>query len=221
MSRGASERPAAWGVYRELAHSPGRETDDALILRAAAERLEAKGFQVLLKSSDEIVEAAAAGAPPPASLFVMCERPEVLQALARWEAQGVCQINTTEGILNTYRHRTLARFERAAISFPKSVLVETKGDLPRAPSGSADLSGLWIKRGDVHNTEAGDVLRAGTTEEAMAALAALAARGVPRAVLQEHAEGDLVKFYGVGGVPAGSAAAAPLPWFEWFYHRDQ
>ena len=32
-------RPRAWGVYRELAHSPGRETDDALILRAAAELL--------------------------------------------------------------------------------------------------------------------------------------------------------------------------------------
>ena len=29
-------RPRCWGVYRELAHSPGRETDDALILRATA-----------------------------------------------------------------------------------------------------------------------------------------------------------------------------------------
>ena len=27
---------SCWGVYRELAHSPGRETDDAEILRATA-----------------------------------------------------------------------------------------------------------------------------------------------------------------------------------------
>jgi len=213
------ERPVAWGVYRELAHSPGRETDDALILRAAAERLEAQGFRVLLKSSDEIVEAAAAGAAPPASLFVMCERPEVLEVLARWEEQGVCQVNTTEGILNTYRDRTLARFERAGIPFPKSVLVDTAEKRPRAPAGSADLSGLWIKRGDVHNTQPGDVRRADGTQDALETLGALAARGVRRAVLQEHAEGDLVKFYGVGAFPVG--ARESLPWFEWFYHRDQ
>jgi hypothetical protein len=211
--------PVAWGVYRELAHSPGRETDDALILRAAAQRLEAQGFRVVLKSSDEIVEAAAADEPPPASLFVMCERPQVLEVLARWEEQGVCQVNSTEGILNTYRDRTLSRFGLAGIPFPKSVLVDTAEKDPRAPSGSANLSGLWIKRGDVHNTQPGDVRRAGSTQEALEALRALAARGVLRAVLQEHAEGDLVKFYGVGAFPAGGQA--PPPWFESFYHRDQ
>jgi hypothetical protein len=210
----------AWGVYRELAHSPGRETDDALILRAAADRLEAEGFRVLLKTSDEVLEAAASGAPPPPFLFVMCERPEVLSVLARWEERGACQVNPTEGILNTYRDRTLALFERSRIPFPRSVLTDTGADdrnPPLAPSGSADLSGLWIKRGDVHNTEQGDVLRAETTAHAREALRALARRGVRRAVLQEHADGDLVKFYGVGRPPA----TAGVPWFEWFYHRDQ
>ena len=225
----AIESPLAWGVYRELAHSPGRETDDALILRAAAERLEAQGFRVLLRTSDEVLDAAASSAPPPAFLFVMCERPEVLAVLARWEANGVCQVNPTEGILNTYRDRTLALFERAGIPFPASVLTETavaaggEGKPPRAPSGSADLSGLWIKRGDVHNTEAGDVLRVESTEHALDALRALARRGVRHAVLQEHADGDLVKFYGVGRAPTGAAdeAASGVSWFEWFYHRDQ
>ncbi|HEY6930862.1 MAG TPA: hypothetical protein VJA66_14380, partial [Thermoanaerobaculia bacterium] len=45
--------------------------------------------------------------------------------------------------------------------------------------------------------------------------AALAARGIDRAVLQRHVPGDLIKFYGVG------SPGAPLSWFEWFYHRDQ
>jgi predicted amidohydrolase len=95
-----------------------------------------------------------------------------------------------------------------------------KGNPPRAPSGSEDLSGLWIKRGDVHNTEPGDVMRVESTEHALDALRALARRGVRLAVLQEHADGDLVKFYGVGRSSA-SAGPAGISWFEWFYHRDQ
>jgi len=40
-----------WGIYRELAHSPGRETDDAEILRATARRLEGQGFRVSLRTA--------------------------------------------------------------------------------------------------------------------------------------------------------------------------
>ena len=47
-------RPAAWGVYRELAHSPGRETDDADILKATAAELSARGYDVTLKTPDEL-----------------------------------------------------------------------------------------------------------------------------------------------------------------------
>jgi len=43
------------------------------------------------------------------------------------------------------------------------------------------------------------------------------ARGIARAVLQEHVPGDLIKFYGVRGAQEN----ASLEWFEWFYHRDQ
>ena len=51
-----------------------------------------------------------------------------------------------------------------------------------------------------------------------AALAGLAARGITQAVLQPHVEGDLVKFYGIGGNarPDGTPA-----WFRSFYHKNQ
>ena len=61
-------RGRCWGVYRELAHSPGRETDDAEILRATARELSALGFDVELKSPDDLD-----GDAPP-NVFVMCER---------------------------------------------------------------------------------------------------------------------------------------------------
>ena len=43
-----------WGIFREEAHSPGRETDDAEILRLTGKHLEARGFRVLLQSPEEI-----------------------------------------------------------------------------------------------------------------------------------------------------------------------
>jgi hypothetical protein len=205
-----------WGVFRELAHSPGRETDDALILKETARRLEDRGFSVELKTVDDLPDPEANGLPP--ALFVMCERIPVLDRLARWEARGALVVNPSAGIRNTYRDRTASLFAASGVPFPASALVSTDDPAPLAPSGSRELAGLWIKRGDVHATEAADVVRAESTSGALAALADLRRRGVARALLQEHVPGDLIKFYGVdaaGGPEGGSG------WFEWFYHRDQ
>lgn len=201
------------GIFRELAHSPGRETDDALILRETARRLEERGYEVELATAEDVV-AEPPGTEPPPFLFVMCERLPILERLAAWEARGSCAVNPSAGIRNTYRDRTAAIFAGAGVPFPASTLVSTSDAAPLSPSGGRDLKGLWIKRGDVHATEADDVVRAAGTDEALEALAALGRRGVSRALLQEHVPGDLVKFYGVGD-------AARSEWFEWFYHRDQ
>jgi hypothetical protein len=206
-----SGRPRAWGVYRELAHSPGRETDDALILRATAEALAARGFDVALKSPDELPEAADAEVPP--FLFVMCERVPAVERLAAWERRGARIVNPPEGIRNTDRERTIAAFARRGIAFPRSVLVPTS-----APDPAAALPPhpWWIKRADVHATQEGDVSHCPGSDALPAALARLAGRGIARAVVQEHVPGDLIKFYGVAGESGGD-----LSWFQWFYHRDQ
>ena len=208
-----SARPRCWGVYRELAHSPGRETDDALILRATAASLEERGFEVALRSAEDLPETADADGVPP-FLFVMCERPAVVERLAAWQRQGVRIVNRPDAIRNTDRERTLDRFARYAISFPRSVLVETAGG--DAAAGASEFP-LWIKRGDVHATQAGDVSRADGPAELATGLGLLASRGIARAVLQEHVPGDLIKFYGV----AGETDPASPAWFQWFYHRDQ
>ena len=77
---------------------------------------------------------------------------------------------------------------------------------------------VWVKRGDVHNTQEGDVVFAETEGAVEDALGRFHARGIPRAVLQPHVAGDLIKFYGVG--PGGGPDGGP-PWFRWFYHKDQ
>ena len=64
-----------WGIFREQAHSPGRETDDSEILRLTGKHLEARGFRVVIQSPEEVTW------PPierPRGVFFMCERLEIL-----------------------------------------------------------------------------------------------------------------------------------------------
>lgn len=205
-------KPRCWGVYRELAHSPGRETDDAEILRAAGAELSARGFDVALKGPDELPDTADFGSVPP-FLFVMCEQVGVVEKLAAWERRGTKIVNSPAGIRNTDRERTIALFGRAGVPYPKSELVTTRGAASAAFPGPC-----WVKRGDVHATEAGDVAFAGDAAALAGHLDRFAGRGIARAVVQDHVPGDLIKFYGVAGL-AGDAGRPS--WFQWFYHRDQ
>src|SRR3989442_7159949 len=68
---------------------------------------------------------------------------------------------------------------------------------------------VWVKRADVHYTQEGDVVFAPSEGVLGESLRGLAERGIPRAVIQAHAEGDLIKFYGIG---SGGGADGPPPW---------
>jgi len=198
-----------WGIFRESTHSPGRETDDTEILRLTGKHLEARGFRVVIQSPEEIT-----GRPAerPRGVFLMCERLAVLGHLRELAARGVPHVNTPLAVLNTYRDRMIALLEEAAVSFVPSRLVPTSGvdEVGTLP--------LWVKRSDVHNTQEGDVTYADSAEAVRAALAGLAARGMKDAVLQPHVDGDLVKFYGIGGNARSDGTPA---WFRWFYHKNQ
>jgi hypothetical protein len=197
-----------WGLFREREHSPGRESDDAEILRLTGKHLEGLGVQVELRAPEDLT----AAETPPDGIFLMCERMEALRVLLAWQERGVRQVNAPLAVLNTYRERMIAQLREANVPFIESRVVSTQGDEAglRAP--------IWVKRPDVHNTQEGDVVFARTRDEAATALAALAARGFERAVLQPPVEGDLIKFYGVG--TGGGTDGGPA-WFRWFYHRDQ
>ena len=198
--------PRYWGLFRECEHSPGRESDDAEILRLTAKHLESRGAQVELKAPEEL----GAGDTPPDGVFLMCERMEALRVLLGWQERGVRQVNAPLAVLNTYRERMIAQLREANVPFIESRIVSTGG------GETGVRAAVWVKRPDVHNTQDGDVVFADGERAVGAALAGLAARGMTTAVLQPHVPGDLIKFYGVHQV----GAVAPS-WFAWFYHRDQ
>jgi hypothetical protein len=178
-------------------------------LRLTGKHLEAKGFHVELKTADEVTEVEPGW---PRFVFLMCERLEVLERLRALEASGVPHVNSPRAVHNTYRDRMIAVLDEANVPFIPSRVVATNA----APEPGA--MPVWVKRGDVHNTQEGDVVRAATAGAVEAALRGLARRGIARAVLQPHVEGDLIKFYGIG---AGGGPHHEPPWFRWFYHKDQ
>src|SRR5262245_56963558 len=178
-----------WGIFRERTHSPGRESDDTEILRLTGKHLEARGYQIVLKTTDDL---AVPDEIRPDLVFLMCETLDPLRHLASLQAHGIPHVNPLEAVLNTYRDRMIGRFEAAAVPFVPSRLVDT-----RRPAPPVDFP-LWVKRADVHNTQDGDVVQVESASALADALAALAARGIERAVLQPHLAGDLVKCYGVG-----------------------
>jgi len=206
-----------WGIFRERAHSPGRECDDAEILNLTGKELEARGFGVTLKSPEELAWPLDTS---PRFVFLMCERVEALRVLQSWEVRGVRHVNSPQAVLNTYRERMITQFEEAGVPFIQSRVIETVGEAAGETAGR-DGGGplpVWVKRADVHNTQEGDVVFAETADAVRDALGTLAARGIPRGILQPHVEGDLIKFYGVG---TGRGRAGGPPWFRWFYHKDQ
>ncbi len=202
--------PYCWGIFREETHSPGRESDDAEILRLAAKSLEAKGFQVDLRGPDEL--GGSPGHTRPRAIFLMCERLPVLRELASWERDGIVAVNRPSAVLDTYRERMIARFAEAAVPFIESRSVATSDERVTA------LAPVWVKRGDVHNTQEGDVVLANGAAAIARALEGMATRGIPRAVIQPHVDGDLIKFYGIGREQWPAEASL---WFRWFYHKDQ
>src|SRR5207248_3251 len=86
--------------------------------------------------------------------FVMCEQERMISLLQSWENEGTPVVNSMKGVLNTYRYRLLPLMRAAGVSFPGSVLVWTDSERRLVDPNPAVL---WVKRGDVHNTQKGDV----------------------------------------------------------------
>jgi hypothetical protein len=196
-----------WGILRETSHSPGREDDDAAILRAVGAKLAERGFTVTIRAPEDADDALTT---PGARIFSMCEEHRIIEALRRAERAGAVIVNRPGATQNTDRHNMIALFEKARVSTPHSRVsaADPKIAPPAAP--------VWVKRYDFHATQANDVLFAGDAAGWRAALGSFADRGIPFVIVQDHVPGDLIKFYGVHQV--GTVMPS---WFAWFYHKDQ
>ena len=181
------------GITREAVFSPGRVDDDSAILLAVADQLRRNGKTVETVRGDD------ARWPEPgrdAIVFTMAQGERSLARLQEWERNGIRVINSSTGILNCQRHRTVPLLSAARVAFPPSLLVATHDavELPTWIGG-----GAWVKRGDVHATDSDDVVFADSERAVDDALRRFTVRGIARAVVQQHVTGRVFKFYAVRG----------------------
>jgi hypothetical protein len=195
--------PEALGIYREERFSPGKVDDDRAIVDLAAAELRHAGVAVRMAYGDRLPHLDR----PPAMVFAMCQSPAALSWLDD-AAQRTIVVNQPSAIRACYRTSLVVRLDEAGLPQPRWTLAR------EAPP--ADLaSGPWLKRGDVHAMEAGDVRRVFSVKEWAAAVAEFQEREIRSAIVQRHVDGVVFKFYGVAGdffraygLPAGLESTA-------------
>ncbi len=182
------------GISREPEFSPGKVEDDRAILEMTAARLRERGHAADVCGADAEVWPVATDATV---VFTMAQGGRALDRLQQWAVRGVRIINRPEGILNCQRHRTVAAFAQTDVAFPETALLATT-EATRVPAW-VSAAGAWVKRGDVHATEADDVVYVADMNAARDALRRFQVRGIASAVVQRHIAGTVLKFYAVRG----------------------
>jgi glutathione synthase/RimK-type ligase-like ATP-grasp enzyme len=183
---------ALLGIYRERIFSPGKVEDDAAIMDATLEELSRTGWEVRTLHAESINIAP----PRPENVLSMAQSGRTLNILEDWSRQGTRVINTVPSVLNCYRKPLINLLSKSGICIPSSRMVSLEEAEEKISLQTAD--GLWLKRGDVHAIEPGDVASVTCREELDKALEHFFDKGIRDILVQEHLRGPVVKFYGVG-----------------------
>ena len=194
------------GVMRAGAYSPNHVGNDAAIFNAVADELRKRGCVVNIYSEEQFLEM-----PVEDDIILnMCRKQESIAKLQLLEDEGKLVINSGFGIQNCTRERMTLLLLHNGIPYPESLTVNTNEDV-RKELEQAGFGSCWIKRGDFHAMHTEDVSYCRHIEEAQGVLHEFYYRGIHRAVINRHLEGDLIKFYGV----------KDRPFFYWFYPFEQ
>lgn len=190
------------GIMRAGAYSPNHIGNDAAIFNIVADQLRKRGYIVNVYNEDTFVKN---GVTEPV-IVDMCREKESINLLQQLEDQGRLVINSGYGIENCTRERMTRILVGSGIPYPKSLMVNTDEAIIEKMK-EAGIERAWIKRGDFHAMHKEDVSYVRHPAEAQEVLQEYFLRGIPRAVINIHLEGDLIKFYGVRNTD----------FFYWFY----
>ena len=194
------------GIMRAGVYSPNHIGNDTAIFNATAEQLRKRGCIVNIYSEEQFNKQGV----NEEYIMTMCRQPESIANLQKLEDEGRLVVNSGYGIENCTRERMTRILLGNGIPYPTSLIVNTDENVKTMLKKSGFKS-CWIKRGDFHAMHKEDVSYVRHPEEAQEVLQEYFLRGIKRAVINVHLEGDLVKFYGVRGTS----------FFFWFYPFDQ
>lgn len=193
------------GIMRAGAFSPNHIGNDAAIFNLVADQLRKRGCSVTTYSEEQLI----AGQVKENIIVNMCREQRSITILQQLEDDGALVINSGYGIENCTRERMTRILVGCGIPYPESLIVNTDEGIKDALV-KAKMDRAWIKRGDFHAMHKEDVSYVRHPEEAQEVLQEYFLRGIKRAVINRHLEGDLIKFYGVRN----------SPYFFWFYPFD-
>lgn len=180
------------GVYREQVFSPGKIDDDAAILDGTLDELSTMGYEVG-RLHAELLDRSA---PRPQIVLTMAQSPRVLELLDEWGSHGSRIINSVQAVRNCYRKPLIRILDGCGVLMPRSRMVSLEEAYQTVCLKPSEK--LWFKRGDVHAVQPGDVASVSSPEELAYALDHYREKGIRDILVQEHVEGPVVKFYGVG-----------------------
>jgi hypothetical protein len=184
------------GIMRAGAYSPNHIGNDAAIFNVVADQLRKRGCEVNVYSEEQFI----AGEAGEDIILNMCREQRSIALLQEAEDAGRLVINSGYGIENCTRERMTRILIGSNIPYPESLIVNTDEAI-RDSLIEAKMTQCWIKRGDFHAMHKEDVSYVRHPEEAQEVLQEYFLRGIKRAVINRHLEGDLIKFYGVQGTP--------------------
>ncbi len=190
------------GIRRKTEFSPNHVVNDLLIINQTAEALQDLGAAVTMYDEGTITPEGV----KEKLIFSMAQGPLGSATLLKIEQRGASIINSPVAVMNCYRINMVKLLPAAGIPFPKSVIVTTDSDITPREAGFTSQK-IWIKRGDVHAVHKEDVTLANTDDEELTLLKEFQARDIREAILQEHLDGDTVKFYAIRGSDL----------FHWYY----
>lgn len=190
-------------IMRSGAFSPNHIGNDAAIFNAVVENLRKRGCKVSTFTEDQFRETETIDA---GCIINMCREERSLDRLQTLEDEGRIVINSAYGIRNCERERMCRLLMAHSIPYPETMVVDTD-EVVKNKLVKSGFSHCWIKRGDSYKMHKEDVSYARDPEEAQDVLQEYFLRGIRRAVINKHASGDLVKFYGITG----------SPFFYWYY----
>lgn len=196
-------RPSFIGIRRKTEFSPNHVENDLLIINRTADNLRQMGGDVTMIDEAELATATLNGSV----VFSMVQGPTGTEALKTLAARHpTLVINSPQSVQNCYRSTMVKRLPEMGVPFPKSEVFATD-TITSAAIESIGEDKIWVKRGDVHAVHREDVVLAYNDREALSILHEFRTRGIATAVLQEHIDGDTVKFY----------AVRESSFFHWYY----
>lgn len=182
--------------------SPNHIGNDAAIFNLVAEQLRKRGCEMNIYSEDQFDT----NGVKENIIINMCREKRSMQRLQQLEDAGALVINSGYGIENCTRERMARILLGSGIPYPESFIADTD-EVVKSKLKRAGFTGCWVKRGDGHTKHREDITFARHPQEAQEILQEFFMRGIKKAVINHHLEGDLIKFYGVAGTP----------FFYWFF----